>query len=226
MMGVYNSMAIQFSLFLNNEYSDHQLQFYLKRIKRTFTVAVDGGIRFFLNNNIYPDVLIGDFDSSPRLSPEYLTHMEVLTYPTEKDKTDSQLALELALARGAEIIEIFGAVSEAEIDHTLGNIFLLELVNKFNRDNDKNVSARLIGPDMELAMIENGEADFHARKDDYLSIIPMSANPKVEFIGLRYPPPARPLRIGESLSLRNQFTGRQAHIKIAGKAIVVAIRKK
>jgi thiamine pyrophosphokinase len=214
-----------YTLFLNNQYKKNDFEFYQKRSAESVTVAVDGGIRFFLNNKIAPDILIGDLDSAPPLSKKYLSGIELITFPSKKDKTDSQLALELAMTRGAEKIEIFGAIGHTEIDHTLGNIFLLELVNKFNRDHKKKIAARIVGPDYELAMIENGSAQFVGKKGNYLSIIPLSASPKINYSGLVYPAPKQPLRIGQSLSLRNQLKTNRAEIKVIGKAVVTLIRK-
>ncbi|SYZ73097.1 hypothetical protein TRIP_C21212 [Candidatus Zixiibacteriota bacterium] len=216
----------RYTLFLNSEYNRGDLVYYSKRIKGTVTVAVDGGVRFFLKKKSYPDIIIGDFDSSPRLSARFLSRVEVIKYPTAKDKTDSQLALELALFRQAEEIEIFAGIGQTEIDHTLGNIFLLELVNKFNRDFKRQVRARLSDRRVELAMVENNSAEFEGNKGDILSVIPLSANPMVDFSGLKFPSPSRSLRIGDSLSLRNQFVCKRVALKVVGKAIIVVIHKK
>ena len=213
-----------YSLFLNNKYSSKDNRFYLSRIKHSITVAVDGGIRFFLKNKIYPNILIGDFDSAPRLSKKYLSNMEVLSFPSQKDKTDSHLALELALRRGAGQIEIFGAVSETEIDHTLENIFLLELVNKFNQLNSAKVHASIISARTEIRLLENASALFRGQKGDYVSAIPLSNTVRAKYIGLLYPPPKSGLRFGDSLSLRNQLLGKTCKIKITGKALIVINR--
>ena len=58
----------KYILFLNNKYLSNDKDFYLDNLKSKTTVAVDGGIRFFLRNRIYPDLLIGDFDSTPPMS--------------------------------------------------------------------------------------------------------------------------------------------------------------
>ncbi len=121
----------KYIIFLHNKYPANDNKFYLKRLKSCTTVAADGGVRFFKKNNLKPDILIGDFDSAPKLSVEYLKEIEVIRYPSRKDKTDSQLALELAMERGAKDIEICGAVSDSEIDHSLANIFLLILVAEY-----------------------------------------------------------------------------------------------
>lgn len=211
----------EYSLFLNNKYSSNDNHFYLSRIRRSTAVAVDGGLRFFLMNKIYPDILIGDFDSAPAVSKKYLSNMEVLSFPSQKDKTDSHLALELALQRGASQIEIFGAISDSEIDHTLGNIFLLELVNKFNQVNSAKVGASIIAPRLEIRLLENASVIFKGVKGNFVSVIPLSDAICAQYDGLLYPPPKAGLKFGDSLSLRNQFLGKTCKIKITGKALIV-----
>ncbi len=214
----------KYSLFFNNKYIAQNDRFYRTRMRGSITVAVDGGIRFFLRNKICPDILIGDFDSAPRLSRKYLSKIETVRFSPEKDKTDGHLALELVLDRGADRIEIFGAISIDEIDHTLGNILLLELINKFNRAARHRVSASIISPDTEIRLLENDIAKFGGRKDDYISVIPLSDIVRAKYKGLLYPAPKEGLRLGDSLSLRNRLTEKTCQIKISGKAIIVLNR--
>ncbi len=217
----------RYILFLNNRYPSRNNDFYLKIMKNKITVAVDGGIRFFIKNNLYPDVLIGDFDSAPRMSKKYLSNFKVIKHPAEKDKTDSQLALEIALVRGAKQIEICGALSATEIDHTLGNIFLLELVNKFEKKHGRKTNACLVGPTQKVFLLNNKTISLTGNKGDYISFIPITRRVKLDFKGLKYPPPSKPLVFGDSLTLRNQFQERKCLLSISGgKAIVVVISKR
>jgi len=213
-------------LFLNSRYKKSNNAFHLKLLKGSYHIAVDGGIRFFLKNNIQPDVLIGDFDSAPRMSAKYLSGFEIVRHPSHKDKTDSQLAVELALERGAGEIEICGGLGSTEIDHTLGNIFLLDIVNKHSRKQNKNVKARLINSSNSVYLVDNDFILLRAAVGDYLSVIPMSEFVALDFTGLVYPPPKRRLKFGDTLSLRNQFKHDRCRLHIRGKAIVVVIKKK
>jgi len=212
-------------LFLNSHYPSRENSFYLRLIKGGYKIAVDGGIRFFRKHKLTPDLLIGDFDSAPMMSSKYLSRFEVIRHPSQKDKTDSQLALELSLERGAEFIDICGGIAIDEIDHTLGNIFLLELVNKFNRRNSRNVLARLISPGITVYLLHDNSTVLHAHKGDYLSVIPLSDGSELEFSGLKYPAPRKRLQTGDSLTLRNQFKSSRCNIRITGKAIVAVISK-
>ena len=212
-------------LFLNNRYHGKDDGFHLGLLKGKYSIAVDGGIRFFLKNKIHPDVLIGDLDSAPRSSRKYLSKFEVITHPTAKDKTDSHLALELSLERGAESVDICGAVGRSEMDHTLGNIFLLDIVNKFNRAQGVRVSARIISPVQELYLVDNGLIELRGRRGDYLSVIPVSDEIELKFSGLVYSAPNKPIKFGDSLSLRNEIRGGKCRIDVRGKAVVVRISR-
>ncbi len=217
----------KYILFLNNRYSAKDNSYYLKNLKGKTTVAIDGGIRFFIKNKIRPDILIGDFDSAPKLSNKYLKNIEVIRHSAKKDKTDSQLAVELALDRGANNIEICGALSNSEIDHTLGNIFLLELVNKFKSKRKKNqpdLSATIIDAAKKIFLIKNESVEIKGKPGDFISIIPLEDSCFVDFGGLAYPPPpsSRKLLVGDSLTLRNRFKNKRARIEVSGKFIIVA----
>ena len=84
-------------------------------------IAADGGGQYLHDIGRFPHILMGDFDS---LAPEIYQEIcragvELLTYPIAKDQTDIELAVDLAVARGATGIRILGGIGE-RLDHTLG----------------------------------------------------------------------------------------------------------
>jgi thiamine pyrophosphokinase len=89
-------------------------------------VGVDGGSRHLDVLDRLPDVAVGDMDSIPEtLLGRYRdSGVETHLHPPRKDATDLELALELALDRGATRISILGGTG-GRLDHTLGNLFLL-----------------------------------------------------------------------------------------------------
>ncbi len=219
----------KYIIFLNNKYSARDNSFYRRRLAGRKSIAADGGIRFFLKNKIIPDILVGDFDSSPKLSKKYLSQMEVVEFPRRKDKTDSQLALELALSRGATDIEICGGFSLSEIDHTLGNIFLLKLAKTITRRRKPAMPApvvRLVSPGTIVYWLTDEEATIEGRPGDYLSILPLKEGTRVNFRGLSFPSPKKGLHIGDSLSLRNQFLSSRCRVMIRGEALVMVVAKR
>lgn len=220
------SRAKKYILFLNNRYSAAEVNFYRTRLKDKVKVAVDGGVRFFLRSQLRPDIIIGDFDSAPRLTNVYLSGIEVLRFSPRKDKTDSQIAVEMAMERGADEIEICGALGLTEIDHTLENIFLLHLIKRASRLYRRQIFGRIISPVSEVILLEDEKAEIAGRKGDYLSLLPLSDGVNVRFKGLVYPAPKSTLKFGDSLSLRNQFAASRAEIAVKGKALLVTVRKK
>ena len=87
------------------------------------TVAADSGIRNALLLGDHIDVAVGDFDSFPeRDLPE---DAEIVRLRPEKDLTDSQVAVEIALEKGADSFVIIGGLS-GRLDHTLANLSILE----------------------------------------------------------------------------------------------------
>lgn len=96
------------------------------RKQSTRWIGVDRGSLFLLEVGIVPDLAVGDFDS---LDASELVRVEEVVSDIhyskpEKDDTDTQLAIELALARypEAEVILIGG--TGGRLDHLLSNLWL------------------------------------------------------------------------------------------------------
>ncbi len=87
------------------------------------TVAADAGYHTARRLGERVDVLLGDFDSVGDIPRD--GEFERIQVPAEKDETDTQLAVELALERGAEEIFIIGGLS-GRLDHTLSTLAILE----------------------------------------------------------------------------------------------------
>ena len=87
-------------------------------------IAADGGIRQLLRIDRAPDIHIGDMDSSEAGSIERSGAGETIRHPHDKDRSDSELAVSLALKRGAERITLLSAAG-LRMDHFLSNLCLL-----------------------------------------------------------------------------------------------------
>lgn len=89
-----------------------------------FLIAVDAGANHCYKLGLRPDLIIGDFDS---ITPEVLQIFDSVPkkhYPTDKDETDLELALNLISHPQTEEITVFCALG-GRTDHTLGNLILL-----------------------------------------------------------------------------------------------------
>jgi thiamine pyrophosphokinase len=90
-------------------------------------IAADSGLSIAEALGLRVDILIGDMDSlkhSPKDS-----QMEIIRLPEEKDVTDTQAAVELALDKGASGIYIIGGIG-TRLDHTLSSIGILQKIER------------------------------------------------------------------------------------------------
>ncbi len=86
-------------------------------------IAADAGYLTAKGMGVTPDILLGDFDT---LGEENIPEgIECLRVPREKNDTDTQLAVQVALERGAWEIVIVGGLS-GRLDHTLSTLAILE----------------------------------------------------------------------------------------------------
>ena len=86
-------------------------------------ISADCGYENAKKLGITPDFAVGDFDSGK--IDELPRETEIIEVPAEKDFTDTQLAIDVALEHGADSIVIIGGLS-GRLDHTMANLSLLE----------------------------------------------------------------------------------------------------
>lgn len=87
-------------------------------------LAADGGSNHLARLNLKPHVIIGDMDSIA--SDPWAEDREILRVPysTDKDKSDTELAVEYVFQQGCQQITLIAATG-GRLDHTLGNIALI-----------------------------------------------------------------------------------------------------
>ena len=94
----------------------------LSRFSHLF--AVDGGLIACHQLSLTPHLFIGDFDSCPKNLLTLYPHVEKKLYPKDKDYSDLELALQIALERGFRKAVAFGALGK-RLDHSIYNLQLL-----------------------------------------------------------------------------------------------------
>ena len=90
-----------------------------------YIVFCDSGLKHLSNLAVVPSLIVGDFDSheNPHLD------FETIILPCEKDDTDTVFAVKEAIKRGYKEFLMIGVVG-ARLDHTLGNVYILELLDE------------------------------------------------------------------------------------------------
>ena len=86
-------------------------------------IAADSGFHNAKKCGDRVDILVGDLDSIGSYKLDKKT--ELLQVPAEKDVTDTQLAVETAIERGARELVIIGGFG-GRADHMLSNLAILE----------------------------------------------------------------------------------------------------
>lgn len=90
-----------------------------------YIIAADSGYQKLLKIGITPNLILGDFDSSPK--PDVQCDIEVL--PCEKAYSDTFECVKFAVDKGYNHISIFGAIG-SRMDHTYANILCLDYCRK------------------------------------------------------------------------------------------------
>jgi len=161
-------------------------------------IAADGGALPLLRLGLLPRLVIGDLDSLDAASQAALLEqgVELRRFPREKDETDLELALLYAAERGADAIDILGALG-GRWDHTLANVALLALPALRGR------RARLLADRQELFLVRDSAA-IDGQAGDTLSLLPLTgAAQGVTTRGLLYPLEDATLRYEQARGISN-----------------------
>lgn len=86
-------------------------------------IAADGGLGHAVALGVAPDLLVGDLDSVADTDTTRFPRMQTITYPADKTAIDTELAVDLALARGATALLVVGGTGD-RWDHSLTNLTL------------------------------------------------------------------------------------------------------
>ena len=94
--------------------------------KHDFIIGVDGGCSWCLQHNQLMDLAIGDFDSICPADLDKLSHLGVpiQRHPSDKDFTDLELAINVAMEHSPSLITVMGVWGGRQ-DHCLANVFCL-----------------------------------------------------------------------------------------------------
>jgi len=192
-------------VFLNGELADPKL--IRKHIKTTdLLVGVDGGTKLILKLELIPDLVIGDLDSLKTVPKG----VALIQFPKDKDKTDSQLALEYLVKQGYKSLIVVGVLGR-RIDHLMSNIMLLS---------QQQAEVQIIEGE-EIIYFVNKFIVIKGRKDDLVSLIPLLDCHGVKTVGLKWGLRGESLQVGSSRGISNEMTGKRAQIRLKSGLLMV-----
>jgi thiamine pyrophosphokinase len=208
-------------LFLRGRYSIRHFPFYKKLCRGRFKIAVDGGYRFFQRAGIVPDLLLGDFDSLSKIPSNLHPRTEVLTYPVDKDMTDTHLALAYCLEHRARHIDIVQP-SIGEPDHFTANLMLLTLAERYRR-RGYAPRVRLLNAECEIRYVNGGTETFERSVGDTISVIPLSKTVELTCTGTAFDVRRKRVRRGQTLASRNRIERPKAVFRLKGEGLLFRI---
>ena len=177
------------------------------------TIAADSGIRNAERMGVTVDFAVGDFDSFPE--QEIPKGTEIITVPAEKDFTDTQLAVDVALSKGAEEIIIVGGLG-GRLDHTLSTLGILEKLY------DGNVRVLLTDGNNRVRYIRSTSELIPRGHYRYFSVL--AADPKVKGVtieGGKYPLKNKTLTRTNQFAVSNEIEKNCALISVKKGGIFI-----
>ncbi len=182
-------------------------------------IAVDGAADWLCRIGAVPDHIIGDMDTADAASLLRLESLgaSVTRLPREKNETDTEAAVNLAIKLNADDIVILGATGK-RLDHTMGNLAMLV------RTARAGIRCRIVDKYNEM-WAAAGEHDMEGRIGQTVSIIPLTGDLHVTATNLEYPLRNLFLGVDSSRGISNIFQKTNAHLSISGGyALIVKIR--
>ena len=184
-------------------------------------IAADSGYNNASRLGVRPGLLLGDLDSIDRgaLAPDELEHIEKIIVPAIKDDTDTQLAVDTAISRGADEIIIIGGLG-GRLDHTLSTVFLLEYIK------DKGARGVITDGRNRVRIMESGDELTIKRGYKYLSLVGLTDTCEgVSISGVFYPLKDAVLERKYAFAVSNEITADAAEISLS-KGILLVIESR
>lgn len=213
---IFNMVAIIVCSGSIIDYSYHEKYFNIAKS----IICVDGGAKHLRNLELVPDVLIGDLDSIQKEDLEYLNSLNVriIKYPSEKNMTDTEIAVDFAVESGYTEIIIIGGIG-SRLDHSLANIFLLKQMLS------RGIKGMIVNEHNEIMLVK--DRIFVMREEGYkLTLLPLTN--VVEGIttkGLYYELNCEDIEMGSSRGVSNEFLDETAEITIK-KGLLMVIKSR
>jgi len=187
-----------------------------------YIIGVDRAAYAILKLGIIANCAIGDFDSVTQRELKEMKQQvkDVREYPADKDKTDLELAVSVAIKHKPSEIAIYGGTG-GRLDHEIAALYLLRELQK------KKIRALLRDKYNEIRLIEGKERIEKRNNFTYLSILPYSDEITVSISGCKYPLAHYCMEKGKTLGLSNVITAPYAEITLhKGISYVIVSRDK
>ena len=181
--------------------------------KDSYIICADSGLDALTNTNITPNLCVGDMDSVKSNLMDQTTQI----YPKDKDKTDTEIAVDIAIGKGATEAILLGCCGN-RLDHTLSNINMLKILL------EHNINGKIVDSN-NILMLCDSQIQIQSIKNCYCSLIPLTQCTGIITNGLKYPLKNESLSSKTSRGISNEFNSNVAKITIKSGLLLVIISK-
>ena len=184
--------------------------------ENTFVIACDRGYTYARRCGIRPDLLVSDFDSyDGPVDPE----IPLQRFPSEKDDTDTMIAIRAALERGFREAVLYCALG-GRLDHTLANLQSLAFALSHG------LRLRIVSEDTEVLLLQDGTLSLPRREGFALSVFAFSERCRgVSLHGTKYTLTDAELENSFPLGVSNEWAEDAATVSITDGTLLIVLSK-
>jgi len=186
-----------------------------RQVAASRVIAADAGIRHAAALGVVPELWVGDFDSVPAALPESMAQVPRRTFPVEKDKTDGELAADIAMQQGATALLFAGAFGGSRGDHEFLHLALAWRLASAGQ------SIMLSSGTQEGIPLLPGTASFDYPDGTLFSILAFSDLAGLSVHGAKWPLRDVTVEFGSSLTLSNETCGHLTITLGSGRALLI-----
>lgn len=175
-------------------------------------ISADSGYRNARLMGVKTDILVGDFDSLGDIPDDI---GEVVQVPREKNSTDTQIAVDVALERGADEIVIVASTG-GRCDHALSSLSILEYLW------DKRKPAYIVNGQNRVRFLRDSGVILIRSQYKYFSVITLDKiAKKVSIEGAKYPLKNANVERGVQFAVSNEIVKNAALISVRRGSVYV-----
>jgi len=174
-------------------------------------ICADGGYDHAKKMGITPNILIGDFDSITEIPDD----IPCMRHPSEKNLTDTELAIEYARNKGFKNFLLLASTG-SRMDHTLTNILLLKTFV------EQKETAVIINENNKIMMIDS-QIIITEPPDTIISLIPITNCTGVTTTNLKYPLTDATMHVGKGVGISNIILDDNATISVKSGLLIITV---
>lgn len=191
----------------------------LAEVEPHHIIGVDRGLQFLYSNQVMPTHIVGDFDSVPKHVIEYYkteTEIPIQEFPSEKDATDTEIAVRLAVELGVSQLWILGATG-TRLDHVMSNIQVLKIAH------DNHVKAWIVDSCNRISLAKHEVRLIRNESfGEYFSLFPFEGVVEdLSIEGAKYPLSHYRMSASESRCVSNEYQEDEVKITFPDGMIIL-----